>query len=60
MPKPPIAIRLIALSLIVLGTLTITEFIVQLALYDNFALDFQFFLIPIGFGLLRRSEKSRW
>ena len=60
MSKPPIAIRLIAWALIVLGTLSISEILVQFFLYDRIHLDVHVFLVPIGMGLLRRSETSRW
>ncbi len=60
MSKPPIAIRLIAWSLIVLGTLSISEILVQFFLYDQFHFDLNVFLVPIGRGLLRGSEISRW
>jgi len=60
MSKPPITIRLIAWALIVLGTLSISEILVQFFLYDQILFDLNVFLVPIGMGLLRRSELSRW
>ncbi len=60
MSKSPIAIRLIAWALIVLGTLSISEVLVQFFVYSHFFLDFNVLLVPIGRGLLLRSETSRW
>ena len=59
MSKPPIIVRLIALLLIVLGTLSVVEMIVGFTLRNSYVLNLSFLFIFVGLGMLRRSEKAR-
>jgi len=59
MPKPPVSIRIIALALIVLGALSISNIAIGLIFQRSVPLDLNVFLVPLGIGLLRQSEVSR-